>query len=234
MKRTILCIILLLGIQFLQGQETDTVEVRTDSTVVTTITTTTTTTTTTTSPATTSDTSEKSGNTAVKQEEEQTTKKRRDTRPIHQRISFGLGGSFWANSREMYIEAHPSVAYRFPKMFITGVGYRYIWRNQFNSDPTLRTYGPTVFGRMNFIKSVYGWTEYEILKSEYLVEVPGQTAGKNSTTIDSWFVGLGYVKSVGRKGRGGISVQVLYNALYYRDSNSPYYSPWVYRVGYYF
>lgn len=230
MKKTVLGIILLLGIQVLQGQEADTVVVRTDSTVVTTITTTRTII----SPAITPDTIEKSGNTTVKQEEEHAPKVRKDTRPIHQRISFGLGGSFWANSREIYIEAHPSVAYRFPKMFITGVGYRYIWRNQFNSDPTLRTYGPTLFGRMNLIKGLYGWTEYEILKSEYLIEIPGQSAGKNATTIDSWFVGLGYVKSVGRKGRGGVSVQLLYNALYYGDSKSPYYSPWVYRVGYYF
>lgn len=232
MKRVVIGIISLFVFQFIYSQQADTVVVRTDSTVVTTITTTTTKTITTPSNAT--DATEKPVNNSTEQEKKQAPKERKDTRPIVQRISFGMGGSFWANSRETYVEVHPSVAYRFPKMLITGVGYRYIWRYQFNTDPTLKTHGPTFFGRLNLIKKFYAWTEYEILKSEYLVEFPGQPVYKNSTTIDSWFVGLGYVKSVGRKGRGGISVQVLYNMLYHRDDNSPYYSPVVYRVGYYF
>ena len=232
MKRIQLLTILLLLYQFSQGQASDTVVVRTDSTVVTTITTTTTTTTT--SPYVTEEALDDSKKSSAQQKAERAPKQRKDTRPITQRISFGLGGSFWANTRETYIEVYPSVAYRFPKMFITGIGYRYSWRNQFNSDPNLRTYGPTIFGRANFFKGLYGWSEYEILKSEYLVEIPGQPTDKNSTTVDSWFVGLGYVKSVGRRGRGGLSVQVLYNVLYHNDSQSPYYSPWVYRIGYYF
>lgn len=214
----------------LYGQQSDTTVVETDSTVVTTITTNKTTST----PSNVSEPAAKPENNSSGQENNQTPKERKDTRPVMERISPGFGSSFWANSRETYVEVVPSLAYRFPKLLIAGVGYRYIWRKQRNIDETLRTYGPTFFARLNIIPKLYGWTEYEILKNEYMIEPPAQPAYKTSSAYDSWFVGAGYVKSVGRKGRGGLSVQLLYNVLYDKDNNSPYYSPVTYRVGYYF
>ena len=161
-------------------------------------------------------------------------KTKKDTRPLNEKIAFGFGTSFWITPGQTYLELAPVLAYRFPKMLITGVGYKYIYRHERLYGRDLNAYGPNIFARVSLLKRVYFWTEYEFLHNEYLTQVAGQDLTKNSTTTDSWFAGLGYIKSVGRKARGGISVQLLYNFLYNRDLHSPYYSPVTYRVGYYF
>ena len=173
-------------------------------------------------------------NTLPEEESKPKAKVRKDTRPLKDRISLGFGSSFWITPNQTSIEISPVLAYRFPKRLITGVGYRYIYRHQRVVGKDLDTYGPNTFARFNLLKRVYFWTEYEILKNEYLVEVAGQPITTETTTSQSWFVGLGYIRRVGKKGRGGVSVQLLYNVLYNRDDNSPYYSPVTYRVGFYF
>jgi hypothetical protein len=158
----------------------------------------------------------------------------RDTRPLKEKIALGFGSSFWITPSQTYLELAPVLAYRFPKMLITGVGYRYIYRHQRLVGRDLNAYGPDIFARASLLKRVYFWTEYEILTNEYLAQVAGQELTRNKTYTDSWFAGLGYVRTIGRKGRGGVSMQVLYNFLYKRDDINPYYSPVTYRVGYYF
>lgn len=154
-------------------------------------------------------------------------------RSFSEKFGFGLGTGFWITPSQTYIEVSPSVAYRFPKRLITGVGYRYIYRHDRVIDRDYNSWGPNVFARFDLLKRVYLWTEYETLKSEYRQDdVP--SASKETYSVDSWFTGLGWVKSVGRKSRGGVSVQVLYNMLYDDDGRNPYYSPWTYRVGYFF
>jgi hypothetical protein len=165
---------------------------------------------------------------------EASVKVHRDTRPLKERIAFGFGSSFWITPIQTYIELSPVLAYRFPKTLITGIGYKYIYRHERLIARNLNAYGPNLFARVSLLKRVYFWSEYEILHNEYLTEIVGQDITKHKTTTDSWFAGLGYVRSLGRKGRGGISVQILYNFLYNRDDLSPYYSPVTYRVGYYF
>jgi hypothetical protein len=161
-------------------------------------------------------------------------KVRRDNRPWQERIAIGFGSSFWIKPSQTYIEISPVLAYRFPKTLISGVGYRYIYRHERLVGRDLNAYGPNIFARASLLKRFYFWTEYEILTNEYLTQVAGQELTRNKTYTDSWFAGLGYVRSIGRKGRGGISIQVLYNFLYKRDDINPYYSPVTYRVGYYF
>ena len=158
---------------------------------------------------------------------------RRDTRPWNERIALGFGTGFWITPSTTYVELAPILAYRFPKRITTGVGYRYIYRHERVIDRDLSSYGPNVFGRMNLTKRIYFWTEYEILKTEYLINDEA-SAVRESDNIDSWFAGLGYMRSMGRKGRGGISIQVLYNMLYKDDGINPYYFPVTYRVGYFF
>lgn len=155
-------------------------------------------------------------------------------RPLKERIAFGFGTSFWINSNETTIELAPVVAYRFPKRLTAGVGYKYIYRHDRNFDQNLNAYGPNVFARLDLTKSIYFWTEYETLRSDYITELTGNEFSKDKTTTDAWFVGLGFMRSVGKKGKGGISIQVLYNVLYYEEDFSPYYGPVTYRVGYYF
>jgi hypothetical protein len=161
-------------------------------------------------------------------------KQKRDNRPLKERIAFGFGTGFWINTNTTYIELCPVVAYRFPKALVTGVGYRYIYRNQRLYGVDLNSWGPDFFARLQLLKRVYMWTEYEILTSQYLAEVGGADLAKQKATSDALFAGLGFIRSVGKRGRGGISIQVLYNFFYERDDYSPYYSPVTYRVGYYF
>lgn len=162
------------------------------------------------------------------------TKVRRDNRPLKERIDFGFGTSFWFTANQTYVEVAPVLAYRFPKALITGMGYRYIYRHSRLYGQDLNAYGPDFFARLNVTRRIYLWTEYEILQNEYFTQVAGQELTTNHVTTDSWFGGVGYVRSIGKKGRGGISFQVLYNFLYDRDIYSPYYSAWTYRVGYFF
>jgi len=161
-------------------------------------------------------------------------KVRKDLRPIKDRLAFGMGTSFWINVNTTYVELAPMLAYRFPKTLTTGMGYRYIYRHDRIWGKDLDAYGPNFFARANLLKRLYFWTEYEILTSEYLYEVVGQDITTKKSTSDSWFAGLGFVRSVGKKGRGGISFQVLYNFLYQRDDYSPYFGPVTYRIGYFF
>jgi hypothetical protein len=159
---------------------------------------------------------------------------KRDTRPLKEKLAFGFGSSFWITPHETYVELSPVVAYRFPKRLITGIGYRYIYRHERVMGQDLNAWGPDVFARLNLLKRVYFWTEYELLHNQYFTDIAGQEINRETTNTDSWFAGLGYIRRIGKKGRGGLSVQLLYNMLYNRDDFSPYYSPVTYRVGYYF
>src|SRR5688572_9315072 len=94
-------------------------------------------------------------------------------RSFSEKFGFGLGFGFWFTSRTTYFEISPSFAYRFPKRLTTGIGYRYIYQHdkEFNND--LHSHGPNVFARVDLLKRVYFWTEYEYLNNQYFIEVKG-------------------------------------------------------------
>lgn len=154
-------------------------------------------------------------------------------RSFSEKFAFGLGTGFWITPSTTYVEVAPMLAYRFPKRLITGAGYRYIYRHDRVIDRDLNSYGPNFFARLDLLKRVYLWSEYEILTSEYISDREPEK-GRQDDTVDSWFAGLGYVRTLGKKGRGGISMQLLYNILWKDDGINPYYSPLTYRVGYFF
>jgi hypothetical protein len=160
-------------------------------------------------------------------------KVKKDNRPMKERIAFGLGTSFWITPSQTYVEITPVLAYRFPKTLITGIGYRYIYRHDRVWGRDLNAWGPNVFARVNLLPKIYLWTQYEILQNEHLTQIAGNEVTKSTQTTDSWFAGLGFMKTIGKYGRGGISFQILYNFLYDRDDNL-YYSPVTYQVGYFF
>ena len=126
------------------------------------------------------------------------------------------------------------LAYRFPKILTVGPGYRYIYTRNRVYGKNLNSYGPNIFARAQLTKRIYLWSEWEYLKTEYAVEVVGNEIETRATHAESAFVGAGWVRTFGKKGRGGISIQVLYNMLYDREDYAPYYSPVIYRVGYFF
>lgn len=161
--------------------------------------------------------------------------KAKSGRPFNEKFALGFGTGFWITPGTTYIEIAPSLAYRFPKTLTTGIGFRYIYRHDRYVNNDLHSYGPNLFARANLTKRIYFWTEYEWLFNQYF-DYKGFTDDYTRETedTDSWFVGLGYVRSVGKKGRGGISMQLLYNVLYDKDDYSPYYSAYTYRIGYFF
>lgn len=162
------------------------------------------------------------------------TKSRKDTRPFIKRISLGGSTGFWINTKQTHVEVSPLLAYHFPKILTTGLGYRYIYTRDRFYGKNLNSYGPNLFVRAQLTRRIYLWSEWENLRTEYAVELANQEVTTKKENIDSFFAGAGYVRQFGRKGRGGISVQILYNFLYNREDNSPYYSPVIYRVGYFF
>jgi hypothetical protein len=155
---------------------------------------------------------------------------KKDQRTMKEKFGFGLGASFWFSSDETYVEVSPTLAYRFPKMLTTGIGYRYIYQHYKPTDTDLNSYGPLAFARADMIPKIYFWTEYEYLKNKYISD--DHDIDNFTSDTDSWFVGLGFTQSVGR--RGGIGIQVLYNVLYDDNEYSPYYGPVIYRIGYFF
>jgi len=157
-------------------------------------------------------------------------------RSFNEKFALGFGTGFWITPGETYVEIAPTLAYRFPKILITGLGFRYIYRHDRYLNNDLHTYGPLLFARANLTKRIYLWTEYEYLFSQYFDDsYKGDSYSRETGETDSWFAGIGYQRSVGKRGRGGISVQFLYNFLYDRDDRyNPYYSAYTYRVGYFF
>jgi hypothetical protein len=158
--------------------------------------------------------------------------KKKDTRPLNEKLGFGLGASFWFSSTTTYVEVAPTLSYRFPKRLTTGIGYRYIYQHDKVYDADLNSYGPLLLARVDLIPRIYFWTEYEHLKNKYISDI--EDIPNFDSTTDSWFLGLGITQSVGRKGRGGVGIQVLYNVLYDEDEYSPYSGPFIYRIGFFF
>lgn len=161
-------------------------------------------------------------------------KTKKDDRPVVKRISLGGSTAFWINLKSTHVEVSPMIAYHFPRAVTIGTGYRYIYTRDRFYGKNLNTIGPNVFARAQLSKRFYLWSEWEKLRTEYALEALNQEVVIQETTVHSFFSGLGYIRSVRKNGRGKISVQLLYNFLYDREDQSPYYSPVIYRVGYFF
>ncbi|MBL7858942.1 MAG: hypothetical protein JNM57_14725 [Cyclobacteriaceae bacterium] len=162
------------------------------------------------------------------------TQEHKDQRPLKEQISIGGSTGFWIQPKKTHLEVSVLLAYRFPKILTMGPGYRYIYTRNRVYGKDLNSYGPNAFARAQLTKRIYLWSEWEYLKTEYAVQLANNEITTKTDHVDSFFAGAGYIRKIGRKGRGGLSIQVLYNFLYNREDNTPYYSPLIYRVGYFF
>jgi hypothetical protein len=155
--------------------------------------------------------------------------------PIRKRIRLGGSTGFWISTRQVHVEVAPLLAYYFPKVLTVGTGYRYIYTHDILYGKDLRSIGPNIFARAQLTKRIYFWSEWEHLNTQYARSIGNNTpAAVEQEDVNSFFAGLGYIRTVGKRGRGGISFQLLYNVLYEREAHSPYYSPLIYRIGYFF
>lgn len=157
-----------------------------------------------------------------------------DTRPFLERISLGGSTGFWIQPKQTHVEVAGMLAYHFPRTLSVGTGYRYIYTRNRVYGKNLNSYGPNLFARAQLTQRIYFWTEWENLKTQYAVQTISNEIVTQSTHVDSFYAGLGYIRQLGRRRHGGISFQLLYNFLYEGEDNSPYYSPVIYRVGYFF
>jgi len=155
-------------------------------------------------------------------------------RPALKRISFGGSTSFWIDVKKTHVEVAPLLAYHFPRILTTGVGYRYIYTRDRFYGKNLNSYGPNIFARAQLTKRLYLWSEWEHLYSEYAYALANNEITTTKQSVDSFFAGIGYIRQLGKRKHGGLSVQLLYNFLYDRGDNSPYYGPVTYRIGYFF
>lgn len=166
--------------------------------------------------------------------EAQQTPIKKDQRPLSERIRFGGNTGFWIQPSTTYLEISALLAYHFPKVLTMGPGYRYIYTRNRVYGKNMNSYGPNVFARAQVTRRIYLWSEWEWLKTEYTIQVVNNEIETRTDHIESAFVGAGYIRSFGKKGRGGLSIQSLYNLRYDREDYAPYYSPVIYRVGYFF
>ena len=143
-------------------------------------------------------------------------------------IGGGLGLQF---GTQTYIELSPKLAYRIIPKGLVGGGILY--RYYHYEDPLTHLvyqgsdYGGSIFTSYELIRSLFGWAELELINFDYY----DYKANLNSRmTVASPFVGVGYRQPIGEK--GFFQLAFLYNLNY--TSDSPYGSPLVTRIGFFF
>lgn len=158
-----------------------------------------------------------------------------------QRLEDSEGGNFWDNVRfggniglqlgnPTNILLSPSMAYvpqadLLDEKLMIGIGVTYIYSKVKYADVNYSSniYGGRLFSRYLITDNIFAHTEFESLNAPNYINV-----SNDRTWVNSFFVGGGYLQSIGD--RSGFSVSVLYN-LAWTPSNIIYSSPWNIRFG---
>ncbi len=140
------------------------------------------------------------------------------------KIYFGGGGGFSAGSNFINVSASPLIGYKITERFSAGVQvtYQYVRFNALRAN----NYGGGPFLRYNITQKLFTYAQYEYMNFGF-----PQAPGDNGPRFDftSMFVGLGYSEPIGRN--LAFNITALYNLLYQDGTNSPYDSPFLFRVG---
>lgn len=145
------------------------------------------------------------------------------------RVYFGGGFGFSANSNQTNISLSPQVGYKITSRYSAGVGiiYQYVGIRQ--PKLTISNYGWNLFNRFNITEQFFAYTEFEKLYFEYFTSFSPERKERDS--YNSLLIGGGYSSQL--SGRASFSFTALYNVLYDPlDSPQPYNSPWVIRAGF--
>jgi hypothetical protein len=143
------------------------------------------------------------------------------------RIYFGGGFGFSANSNQTNVSLSPQVGYKITERYSAGIGitYQYVALKQY--DFSISNYGWSLFNRFNVTQQFFGYSEFEHLSFEYII-LPSEEMRRSS--YNSLLIGAGYSEQLSRS--ASFSLMALYNVLYDAvDSPQPYNSPWVFRAG---
>jgi hypothetical protein len=136
---------------------------------------------------------------------------------------FGGGLGLQVGS-QTYIELSPKLGYRLSEKALIGGGINYIYYSDYIEKQSI--YGGSLFGSYEPIENIFGWAEYELLNFGYY----NVNNDFNRKWVNSPFIGIGYRQPMGE--RGFIQLIFLYNLNY--SSDSPYTSPWVPRISFFF
>jgi hypothetical protein len=144
------------------------------------------------------------------------------------RIYFGGGFGFSANSNQTNVSLSPQVGYKITERYSAGIGitYQYVALKQY--DISISNYGWSLFNRFNVTQQFFGYAEFERLSFEYFTSFTPER--KERSAYNSLLIGAGYSEQLSRS--ASFSLMALYNVLYDAvDSPQPYNSPWVFRAG---
>lgn len=144
---------------------------------------------------------------------------------IWDRIYFGGNVGFQLGT-SMFIDLSPLVGYHVTDRFSTGLGitYRYVKFGTYQAS----TYGARVFARYLFTSHLFAHAEYENLNTPVYVRA---TNDYQKEWVPGIFVGGGFTQQIGQ--RSFFNLLLLYN-LAYDQAKSPYSSPLVIRLGFFF
>jgi hypothetical protein len=145
---------------------------------------------------------------------------------LSDKIYFGGGGGFSANSNQTNISIFPQVGYKITDRYSAGLGFTYQYVKVKQPSFSLSNYGWSIFNRYNITRQFFAFGEYERLNFEY--PISAELTERN--TFNSLLLGGGYSEQIA--GRASFNVTVLYNVLYDEaEFPKPYNSPWVIRAG---
>lgn len=137
------------------------------------------------------------------------------------RVYFGGGVGFSSDNYATFVSVSPIVGYMITQNLSAGVGIQYQYIKYKFLDVSGNTYGGNIFTRYNinqfFIQSEYNTTNIEVSPADDF---------KNRRTFERLLFGGGITQPLGRKFR--INVVGMYDVIY--NVNSPFASPWVFRV----
>jgi len=144
------------------------------------------------------------------------------------RIYFGGGFGFSANSNQTNVSLSPQVGYKITDRYSAGIGIIYQYVGIKNPDVSVNNYGWSLFNRFNVTEQIFAYAEFERLSFEYFTSFTPER--KERLGYNSLLIGGGYSEQLSRS--ASFSVTVLYNLLYdVTDEFQPYNSPLVIRAG---
>lgn len=144
------------------------------------------------------------------------------------RIYFGGGFGFSANSNQTNVSLSPQVGYKITDRYSAGIGiiYQYVGIKQ--PKVSVNNYGWSLFNRFNITEQFFAFAEFERLLFEHFISVNPER--KERLGYNSLLIGGGYSEQLSRS--ASFSVTALYNVLYdVTDDPQPYNSPLVIRAG---
>ncbi|MEQ8237738.1 MAG: hypothetical protein RIA69_00930 [Cyclobacteriaceae bacterium] len=135
----------------------------------------------------------------------------------------GGGGGLGGGTDYLNISVSPLIGYKFTEQFSAGLitSYQYV---RFGN-ASFSNYGGGPFARYNVTEKFFGYTEYEHLN----FALSPQGGNQERRGYNSLFAGIGYTEPIGDI--MSFNISALYNVLYGDGVNSPYSSPFLFRVG---